>query len=260
MLGIQDTDEPHKKLVGEMTELVPQQQEHCTKRINESDLVFEATANEMNQTSESTGAREVIAEHVEVDWNKFKEEFSATLQTSQEKLSMEQSNEVHVADDLSRKAVHEQLLINAIAMMHSTAEQEEQMDPSASSQSFSVSGSSVTHKLGELSPLRQRKRLLSQGTLETIHESEIDKVLDMADVPYQQDYDTKENRKPPIEGPPLPKFVWDNEDKSEDDLMKELEQLSFSQTRESSSVGGHNDVISSYIQGMLRTQAYFAFI
>lgn len=222
MLGIHGYEEPAD---------MDQTADHIAME-NHSEETLNGTIHLANKNIESE--REKPVEHAQVDWNKFKEEFSAMLQTSQEKIAMD-SNEM--TDDLSKEAIHEQLLINAISMLHSS----EQEGTPVSQPSFNSFNSAML-RVGELSPLRQRKRLLSQGTLETIHESEIDKVLEMADVPNQQG---DENQNPPTEAPPLPKFVWDSEDNGDASLMKELEQLSLSQSAESSTV----DLTATHVQG-----------
>lgn len=152
----------------------------------------------------------------ETDWCKFKSEFSEMLQASEEKIVSDDGN-IPVHD------FKQQLLLNAILSMHSDtgAHQESLEDATISSETPE-------------SPSKLRRRLLSMNSLETIHEYELDKLLE-SDTLSSDSQPTVAIGDGQLVAPPALRLVWEKEDTGQ--LMKELEKFTKTKTAEATQSG-----------------------
>ena len=173
----------------------------------------------------------------ETDWTKFSSDFSESLQVSEQRLASGQFDE----QGLPLNDLKEQLLLDAILAMHDEDEDPDKLQTVASMDAPTAIGAahSCEHSAsttvdveeiseGSISPSKTRRSILSLSALETIHESELDRVLEtVPDLPHlpasNQTTDVGANDKPP------PKLVWGKEDTSV--LLTELELLSKSEVR-----------------------------
>jgi len=125
-------------------------------------------------------------------WEQFKTNFSEGLQESEDQLSQDAAPSL--AD------IKQHLLVNAILSMHS--------DPSPPDNGV----------VGSKSPSKHRKNLLSMNSLETIHESELDRMLE-SDELLTNGGSVVTGESPPA----APRLVWAKEDTGQ--LMIELARL-----------------------------------
>lgn len=151
------------------------------------------------------------------NWDRFKSEFSESLQESEERLAS--GNIKGPIEDLKQ-----QLLLNAILSMHD--------DTSNSKHHESTVNSDPVESEMPKSPSKLRRSLLSINSLETIHESELDRLLE-SDSLVLMDSRAADSVEESLVTPP--KLVWEREDTGE--LMKELEKLSKSEAKETRSIG-----------------------
>ncbi len=167
--------------------------------------------NSLSVLEKEAFARKEANSSKEIDWCKFKSEFSESLQASEEKIVSEDGN-IPVHD------FKQQLLLNAILSMHS--------DTGAHQESLEDATISVeTPK----SPLKLRRRLLSMNSLETIHENELDKLLE-SDTLLSHSQPTVAIGDGQLVAPPALRLVWEKEDTGQ--LMKELEKLTITKAAE----------------------------
>lgn len=157
----------------------------------------------------------------EIDWLKFKSDFTNLLQASETKLASGQIDERGIPLDLKQ-----QLLVDAIVAVHSEQDmpQAEQGSPSTGCLEHNDRGHTRSLECSN-SPSRMRKGILSLSALETIHETELDRVLEaMPDLTMCHAPASNQTANEAVTmDKPRPKLVWDKEDT--DTLMGELEQL-----------------------------------
>ena len=204
----------------------------------------------------------------ETQWEQFKSEFTDTLESSEQHIEEETRLGTQGAQDV--RCLRQQLLIDAITALHSETVGEENQAATHSAtgaeqiQESPESWSTVDTHLGEgaasiatisdmthLSSypsnssdalsLRQTA-VLSLGRLETIHESKLDRMLELVESGTQPEAVRGES---PINGSrgqgrkqPHPPLVWDTNGETDSEvLMKELEQLSQKQSKQTVSTG-----------------------
>ena len=212
------------------------------------------------------------SEETELEWEQFKSEFTDTLESSEQHIEEEKTRlGTQVADDV--RCLRQQLLIDAITALHSATPGEEKQaavlfatdqTEAEQIQEFPESWSTVdAHLRGSeagnipvsdtsafssymstscdvLSP--RQTGFLSLGRLETIHESKIDRMLELVESGTQPE--ALWGKSPNIDGgvqerdlPHLP-LVWEmNAETGSEVLMKKLEQLSEKQSKQMVSTG-----------------------
>ena len=212
------------------------------------------------------------SEETELEWEQFKSEFTDTLESSEQHIKEEETRlGTQVADDV--RCLRQQLLIDAITALHLATPGEEKQAAVHSAtdqteaeqiQEFPESWSTVdAHLRGSdagnvpvsdtsavssymstscdmLSP--RQTGFLSLGRLETIHESKIDRMLELVESGTQPE--ALWGKSPNIDGgvqerdlPHLP-LVWEmNAETGSEVLMKDLEQLSEKQSKQMVSTG-----------------------
>ena len=247
-------------------------------RVNESPFSDEEKP-EGDFTSKREDVTEVCAaevqpcsEETELEWEQFKSEFKNTLESSEQHIKEEETVlGTQVADDV--RCLRQQLLIDAITALHSATPGEEKQAAVLSVtdqmeaeqiQEFPESWSTVdAHLRGSdagnvpvsdtsavssymstscdmLSP--RQTGFLSLGRLETIHESKIDRMLELVESGTQPE--ALWEKSPDIDGgvqerdlPHLP-LVWEmNAETGSEVLMKKLKKLSEKQSKQMVSTG-----------------------
>ena len=166
---------------------------------------------EFRTHEDSNDSNDTFEQEVNVDWDQFKSEFTESLQESEDRIVSEQ----HGGGELPIDTVKQQLLVDAILAMHADTQGDTHQGGTGVSGLVNVTGSSE----GPRSPSKLRRSLLSMSTLETIHEAELDRLLE-SDVQVLSGTHTPGGDPPP----PAPKLVWEKEDTGQ--LMKDLELLS----------------------------------
>lgn len=198
--------------------------------------------------------------YVETDWMKFKSDFDESLQASEQRVASGQINE----PELPLNDLKQQLLFDAILAMH------EEKDPAPIQTVASMDNPRTTHSCeyadsttiekseGSFSPSKTRRSILSLGALDTIHESELDRVLEtVPDLPITQLPANNQTTDVGADDKPPPKLVWGKEDTGV--LLTELKQLSksdsdhvrYSETRSSHSPRTSPDKWSKLNKGNL---------
>ena len=240
-------------------------------------------------TSKREDVTEVCAAEVqpcseETEWEQFKSEFTDTLERSEQHIKEEEiSLGTQGADDV--RCLRQQLLIDAITAFHSATPGEEKQTfvHSATDQTeaeqiqeFPESWSTVDAHLGGsvagnapvsdtsalssytstssdvLSP--RQTGFLSLGRLETIHESKIDRMLELVESGTQ--LEALWGKSPDVDGGVqernLP-LVWEtNAETGSEVLMKELKKLSEKQSKQTVSTGTSTSTDAADIrQGIL---------
>ena len=239
-------------------------------------------------TSKREDVTEVCAAEVqpcsEEEWEQFKSEFTDTLERSEQHIKEEEiSLGTQGADDV--RCLRQQLLIDAITALHSTTPGEEKQTSVHSAtdqteaeqiQEFPESWSTVDAHLGGsvagnapvsdtsalssytstssdvLSP--RQTGFLSLGRLETIHESKIDRMLELVESGTQ--LEALWGKSPDVDGGVqernLP-LVWEtNAETGSEVLMKELKKLSEKQSKQTVSTGTSTSTDAADIrQGIL---------
>ena len=228
---------------------------------------------EVGRTIECTVSNDGALNSKENSWNDFKTEFSDVLKVSEEKIA---SGEIHLQQKpttASNDAKHD-FLIEMIKAIHDSREPPS-LDEVGSVENLkqggavdqSLAGESVPSKPSQSSPTRPRKQLLSLSTLETIHESDLDRLLEtvesaIADGSQSFGHDevfnlTDSDTMSPAS--PHPK-LWGMKDSSSsdsanEDLMKQLQQLSLSQSKGAKVVGYDSGVGESAAENAPETEA-----
>ena len=204
----------------------------------------------------------------ETQWEQFKSEFTYTLESSEQHIEEETRLSTQGAEDV--RCLRQQLLIDAItalhtdtgenqAVTHSATEQVEAEEIQESTESCSTVNthlggvasratisdmtrlSSFTSTSSDVLSLRQTG-ILSLGRLETIHESKLDRMLELVEGGTQPEAVRGESPIVDSRGQgrnvPHPPLVWDtNGETGNEVLMKELEQLSKKQSKQTVSTG-----------------------
>ncbi len=137
------------------------------------------------------------------DWAKFKSEFSESLQASEETVTSLGNGDLPLHD------LKQQLLVSAILAMHDNTEA-----PDVNTASTEISKS----------PSKVRRRLVSLNSLETIHESEIDKLLEGSNLLPEDKSTAADDVQDNLTRPSAPRLVWEKEDTSQ--LLRDLGKIS----------------------------------
>ena len=220
----------HLKLMG-IEDLENEQDLACanlsfTTASNDPDKSLDGNNTESNITTVIHG--HVTDESLEAEGGTITGEKSAffdVLQMSEQELEEDQNKESQ-----HKESLRQQMVINAITSMHSSVK------PTDTDQEEATTDTSVTPvpvatsptadaDIILVSPMQKSKTLLSVIKLETIHESELDKVLES----MESEEPVAPERK--SEGPPPPKIAWASVPTNNDTLMKQLEQLSHDQSK-----------------------------
>ena len=204
----------------------------------------------------------------ETQWEQFKSEFTDTLESSEQHIEEETRLGTQGAEDV--RCLRQQLLIDAITALHSEIEENQAGTHSATErveaeqiQESPESCSTVNTHLGgvasratisdmtrlssypstsnDVLSLRQTG-ILSLGRLETIHESKLDRMLELVEGGTQPEAVWGESPIVDSRGQgrnvPHPPLVWEtNGETGNEVLMKELEQLSKKQSKQTVSTG-----------------------
>ena len=197
----------------------------------------------------------------EVDWERFKTDFTSSLQSLElDSVVMTTDRSVHVPEGCSEgDSYRHQLLIDTILSLHSDershdsetsfADQDGGLRSSTSSDDViseegakgispvaggvnSLSSSGGVNSVSSCGGVNSssgwlRSSVLSLGTLETIHEAELDRVLDSVSPPSIEDVATGvDSDSVPLESRsfPIPAVAW-NEAIVGEDLLGQLERL-----------------------------------
>ena len=226
-------------------------------------------------TSKRTDIAEMCAGKIQPDpcgeetqWEQFKSEFTDTLESSEQHI--EEETHPGTQGEEGVRCLRQQLLIDAITALHSETAGEKQAGTHSATEQMGAeqiqespeSWSTVDNHSGEgaasngtisdmshlssypstssdLLSLRQTG-VLSLGRLETIHESKLDRMLELVESGTQPDAVWE---KSPIvgsrgQGRNQPPLVWEADgDSGSEVLMKELEQLSENQSKQTVSTG-----------------------
>ncbi len=202
-LGVELTDPVS---TADHTTVSIESQSSSIKNVEESSILRADRSSQVDnkKTSSSNGTNNAQ------DWAKFKSEFSESLQASEETMTLSGDGDFPLND------FKQQLLLSAILAMHDDTE----------ARGLEVDTASVeTPK----SPSKLRRRLVSLNSLETIHESELDKLLECDNLlPGDQPTDAVEDN---LTSPFAPRLVWEKEDTGQ--LLRELEKVSKASTTHS---------------------------
>ena len=196
----------------------------------------------------------------EMKWEQFKSEFTDTLESSEQHIEEETRLGTQGAEDV--RSLRQQLLIDAITALHSETEgnqagthsatehvKAEQIQESPESRSTvdnhseeGVASKDMTrlssYPSGSNDALSLRQTgILSLRRLETIHESKLDRMLELVESGTQPEAVQGESPIVDSRGQgrnvPHPPLVWDtNGETGSEVLMKELEQLSKEQSKQ----------------------------
>lgn len=220
---------------------------------------------QQGRTIDSTVSNDSIHGSKENSWNDFKTEFSDILKVSEEKI---ESGEIHIQQKPATNAsdARQDFLIEMIKAIHDSREPPSlEEDENGTTDTVEVGKgqqppageSGAASKPSQSSPTKPRKQLLSLSTLETIHESDLDRLLESVDSAISdgntQFFDNDEifnltdsDVTSPTSPPPKSWGIKDSSsDSASEDLMKQLQQLSVSQSR-----GGGGGKGVSYDSGM----------
>ena len=220
--------------------------------------------------------REVVVEEFQLDaaseearWQQFRSEFTDILQSSEHCMEEEEAHPSSAEEDA--RAMRQQLLIDTITAMHSAAgkqtesKQDQELPETQSTENCSgVSGVGCVNPavMGVLpsstnAQFHGQRDLLSLNRLETIHESELDRMLEQVESEIQSRAVRGES--PILEGtglegaPPTLPVEHTGAESGNALLMKELEQLNRKQSKLAVSVGTSTILDATTVQrGMLQ--------
>lgn len=173
------------------------------------------------ETSNSNDTNTINSVNDAQDWAKFKSDFSESLEASEETMGSLGNGGLPLQD------FKQQLLLSAIVAMHD--------DPEAAPAGLEVS--TATTEMSK-SPSKVRRRLVSLNSLETIHESELDKLLEGDNLLPEAANTVEAN----LTRPAAPILVWEKEDTGQ--LLRDLgEKMSKATTATDSvpSVSAHTN-------------------
>lgn len=200
----------------------------------------------VNTVSRREVASSKVSDHINdgpKSWSEFKSEFSNVLRMSEDKVESDQFRdwEVEPVADLRRDIFIEMITALHDSRTSSIDSGEETGLPGEGVAELSPTEEGVFSKLttSQSSPTRPRRQLLSLSTLETIHEAEIDRMLEAVENADPEellhvgtessltDSDAAASRSSPQ------KLVWgmkESPGSSNEELMEQLEQLSLAQS------------------------------
>lgn len=203
-------------------------------------------------------------------WNDFKTEFDDVFRESEEKIASSQLDPVTsvaapTPQPLGVADMRHDLIIEMITSLHDSQQCAGEVEGKTLKQALPSSSplDSATAPLihPQSSPTRPPKQLLSLGTLETIHESEIDRLLESVDnttvsrlqrhprIGTDSDFCSLTDSDTASPSSPHPKGAWgmlegSTSDSGNDELMKQLFHLSLTQADGHQGLGEGKSVLS----------------
>lgn len=174
-------------------------------------------------------------------WDDFKTEFDDVFKESEKKLASGQLAPLPPAP-CSTDMVEHDLIIEMITSLHDSRQSAGEVERESAPELLLDSAASQMHS--QTSPTRPRKPLLSLSTLETIHESEINRLLESTDkapdprrnprTGTDSDFCSLTDSGTASPPSPYPRVAWgmqegSTSDSSNDELMKQLFELSLTQ-------------------------------